>query len=234
MKQKLLKILQILTIVLGGFFLVLLILAFTSLPFWMRYHLGTNVPVINHPPDYIVMLGAGGMPDGRNMVRLYHTAFVSKKFPDAKVIISLPGDTLDSLSSIMLMKKELIIRGVNKNKILIENTGNNTRNEVLQIKKMIADTTASLLIVTSPEHLYRSVRCFQKVGFSNIGGHAAFEQSLDDELLIGDMQSGEPDAIPEIGDNLNLRYTFWNHLQYEVIVFREYVAITYYRLKGWI
>jgi len=200
----------------------------------MRYHLGTDVPILNHSPDYIVMLGAGGMPEGRNMVRLYHTANISKKYPDAKIIISLPGDTLDSLSSIMLMKKELIMRGVNKNRILIENIGNNTRNEVLQIKKMIVDTAASLLIVTSPEHLYRSVKCFQKVGFSNIGGYAAFERSLDDELLIGDMKSGELEAIPEIDDSLILRYTFWNHLQYEVIVFREYAAITYYKLKGWI
>lgn len=234
MKQRLLKILRILTIVSGSFFIVLLILAFTSLPFWMRYRLGTAVPQITNSPDYIVMLGAGGMPEGRNMVRLFHTATMAKQYPDAKIIISLPGDTTDSLSSIMLMKKELTIRGVEKNRILIENIGNNTRNEVLQIQKMILDTAASLLIVTSPEHLYRSVKCFQKVGFSNIAGHAAFERTLDDDLLIGDMQAGEQEAIPEIGDNLSLRYTFWNHLQYEVAVFREYIAIVYYKLKGWI
>ncbi len=234
MKQRLLKILRILTIVMGSIFLLLLILAFTSLPFWMRYRLGTDVPSLTKVPDYIIMLGAGGIPEGKNMVRLFHTAQLAKEFLDAKIIISLPGDTLDTTSSISLMKRELVIRGVSGNRIQMECVGNNTRNEVLQIQKMILDSTASLLIVTSPEHLYRSVKCFQKIGFVNVSGHAAFERTLEANLLIGNNLNGVDEAIPEIGDNIQIRYRFWKHLQYEVIVFREYVAIVYYKLKGWI
>ncbi len=200
----------------------------------MRYHLGTTVPSLNKTPDYIVMLGGGGIPEGKNMVRLYHTAGMSKKYPDAKIIISLPGDTLDSTSSISLMKDELIIRGVSNSRIQIESVGNNTRNEVLQIKKMIPDSSAILLVITSPEHLYRSVHCFQKVGFLNVCGHAAFERTLEAQLLVGNSQTGKQEAIPEIGDNIQIRYRFWNHLQFEVMIFREYIAITYYWIKGWI
>lgn len=234
MKQRLLKILRILTIVLGSSFIVLLILAFTSLPFWMRYRLGTAVPSLTKAPDYIIMLGGGGIPEGKSMVRLYHTAELAKEFLDAKIFVSLPGDTLDTTSSISLMKRELVIRGVSGNRIQMECVGNNTRNEVLQIRKMIPDSCATLLIVTSPEHLYRSVKCFQKVGFFNVSGHAAFARTLEANLLIGNNLTGTDEAIPEIGDNIQIRYRFWNHLQYEVIVFREYVAITYYWLKGWI
>ena len=213
---------------------MLMVMAFTSLPFWMRYHLGTNVPVLNKKPDYIIMLGAGGIPEGKNLVRLFHTAEMAKKYPDAKIIVSLPGDTLDSNSSISLMKQELVIRGVEPDRVRMEAVGNNTHNEVLEIKKMIPDSTSCLLIVTSPEHLYRSVKCFQKEGFLNIGGHAAFERTLEIDLLMGNELKGIDEAIPEIGDNIQIRYRFWNHLQFEVIVFREYVAIAYYWLKGWI
>ncbi len=234
MKRILLKILQIISISLGGIFFVLLVISFTSLPFWMRYHLGTAVPTLTKSPDFIIMLGGGGIPEGKNMVRLYHTAEMANEYPFAKIIVSLPGDTLDSTSSISLMKRELVIRGISKKRIQMECVGNNTRNEALGIKKMIPDTSVSILIITSPEHLYRSVKCFQKIGFANIGGYAAFERTLEAELLMGNETTGTGEAIPEIGDNIQLRYRFWNHLQFEVIVFREYVAITYYWLKGWI
>jgi len=226
------KILRGVLIFLGSVFLLLLIMAFTSLPFWMRYHLGVNVPVLKEDPDYIIMLGGGGIPEGKNMVRLYHTAEMAKRYPYSKIILSLPGDTTDTTSSIYLMKKELIIRGVSGGRVQMECLGNNTRNEVLQIKKMLNSVSKKLLIITSPEHLYRAVKCFRKVGYTNIGGHAAFEKTLENELLVG--ENGEPNAIPEIRDNIQLRYRFWNYLKYEVMVFREYLAITYYWLKGWI
>ncbi|MCD6366031.1 MAG: YdcF family protein [Bacteroidales bacterium] len=234
MKKLLFKILRIFTVLLGAIFFVFLIIAFTSLPFWMRYHLGTNVPTLSGDPDYIIMLGGGGIPEGKSLVRLFYTAEMAKEYPDATVIVSLPGDTLDNNSSISLMKQELIIRGVKTDRIRMECVGNNTRNEVVAIKKMVPDSSYRLLIITSPEHLYRSVKCFQKVGFINIGGYAAFERTLEADLLMGNETIGTGEAIPEIGDNIQLRYRFWNHLQFEVIVFREYVAIAYYWLKGWI
>ena len=235
MKAKILRIIKYFFFATGTFLIVCLILAFTSLPFWMRYHLGTAVPQIkNQKPDYIVMLGAGGIPEGKNMVRLYHTAKISKEFPKAHIIIALPGDTTDTLSSISLMKKELLIRNISKQRITSENIGNNTHNEVLSIKKIIGDTTKKILVVTSPEHLYRSVKCFQKAGFRNVFGHPAFERTLETDLLLGNTENGETEAIPEIGDNIQIRYRVWVYLQYEIMVFREYLAIAYYWIKGWI
>lgn len=225
---------KILLITMGSLFLCMVVIAFTSLPFSMRYNLGTTVPKLIEKPEYIVMLGGGGIPEGSSMVRLYHTAVQAKLFPMAKVIVALPGDTSKTTSSIRLMKHELIIRGINGSRIQMENNGTNTHNEVLEITKIINDSTAKILVITSPEHLYRSVKCFQKAGFKYISGHAAFEKVLDVGLLIGNDKFETNKAIPELNDNITMRYRFWNYLQYEIIVFREYIAITYYKLKGWI
>ena len=35
-------------------------------------------------------------------------------------------------------------------------------------------------------------------------------------------------------DELQYRYQFWNHLKYQVICWREYLAISYYKVRGWI
>jgi uncharacterized SAM-binding protein YcdF (DUF218 family) len=219
----------------GFLFVVFILLALTSLPFWMRYHLATAVPQLKETqkPAYIVMLGAGGMPEGENLVRLYHTAMVAKAYSSARIVLSLPGDTTDSLSAVSLLKKELVLHKIRGGRILLENRGNNTRNEVLRIAKIINDTAKSILLVTSPEHVYRAVKCFRKAGFRRVFGHPAFEKTLPAGLLTGSRENGT-EAVPEIGDSIQIRYRFWAYLHCEITVLREYVAITYYWLKGWI
>ena len=34
--------------------------------------------------------------------------------------------------------------------------------------------------------------------------------------------------------SLDLRYNIWTQMKYEVIVAREYLALTFYKLKGWV
>jgi uncharacterized SAM-binding protein YcdF (DUF218 family) len=235
MKAKFFGTIKYFLISAGILFTLFILLAFTSLPFWMRYHLATAVPQLKgtQKPAYIVMLGAGGMPEGENLVRLYHTAAVARTYPAARVILSLPGDTADSLSAVSLLKKELILHKIPGGRIILENRGNNTRNEVLDIRKMMGDTAKSILVVTSPEHVYRAVKCFRKAGFRHVFGHPAFEKTLPAGLLTGSREKGTA-AVPEIGDSIQIRYRFWAYLHCEITVLREYVAITYYWLKGWI
>jgi uncharacterized SAM-binding protein YcdF (DUF218 family) len=235
MKATVFRIIKYFLISAGILFTLFILLAFTSLPFWMCYHLATagKQPEGSQKPAYIVMLGAGGMPEGENMVRLYHTAEVAKTYPVARVILSLPGDTTDSLSAVSLLKKELILHKIRGGRIILENRGNNTRNEVLNIRKMISDTAKSIMVVTSPEHVYRAVKCFRKAGFRHVFGHPAFEKTLPAGLLTGNREKGT-EAVPEIGDSIQIRYRVWAYLHCEITVLREYVAITYYRLKGWI
>ena len=102
---------------LGGIFTLIVVLAFTSGPFWIWYDLSVSKAGVNRPPDYIVVLGGGGMPSESGLMRCWYAAKTANYFTRAKVIIALPGNSCDSLSSINRMKKELVIRGVEPERI---------------------------------------------------------------------------------------------------------------------
>ena len=59
---------------------------------------------------------------------------------------------------------------------------NNTREQAQRIFEEIRLPEYPIILITSPEHLYRSLLSFRKVGFSNVGGTAAFEKALEEEL----------------------------------------------------
>jgi len=250
----LLKIFRIILFFFGSIFLVSIILAFTTAPFWIWYGFSTKYAGVNRPPDYIVVLGGGGMPSESGLIRCWYAAKTANHFPRAQVIISLPGDTTDILSSVNLMKKEMIIRGINKTRIFLEPAGTNTRAQSLWVKKMIEgfkESTKyeerstnvpshpltllpSLLIVTSPEHLTRAVLTFKKSGFLRVDGVPAFEKVIESDITFNDAMLGGRKWIPGVGGNLAFRYQFWTQMRYEGMMIREFLAVVYYKLKGWI
>jgi uncharacterized SAM-binding protein YcdF (DUF218 family) len=199
----------------------------------MYYNLGISTNTLEKNPDYIVVLGGGGMPSESGLMRTYFASKTAKQFPNSKLIVALPGNTTDTTSAIFLMKKELIERGVNGNRILFEPIGTNTRSQALEIKKLI-NIDNNILIISSPEHMYRAVKTFIKVGFKQTGGKPAFEKAIESNLSFEDDTLGGNNIGPSIGDNTQLRYQFWNHMKYQIIVYREYLAIVYYKLKSWI
>jgi uncharacterized SAM-binding protein YcdF (DUF218 family) len=231
----------------GSLTLILLLLCFTSAPFWRWYNLGTKKAGVHRPPDFIVVLGGGGMPSESGLMRTWYAAKAANYFTRSKVIVALPGDTSDSLSSVRLMVKELVIRGIEPGRIMIEDSGTNTRAEALQIQKLstkdkgqstkelsIVNCQLSILIITSPEHLYRSVLAFKKAGFMKVDGIPAFERTIETDLSFTDNRLGGRKWLPGIGENIAIRYRFWTQLHYEELVIREYLAIAYYWMKGWI
>jgi len=222
---------------LGGALVLSFLFSFTTLPFWAYYWLGTSESKITEKPDYIIMLGGGGMPSESNLMRAYYTYYAAKESPESKIIISIPGDTANAKSAVRLVANELIQKGIDSKRILFENTGTNTRMEGLCVEKMIgADKlTKSFLIVTSPEHMRRSVKVFRKIGFKRINALPAFEHALEASLIFRDRELGGRKIIaPEIGGSITVRYQFWNHLKYEILVARELTALGYYKLRGWI
>jgi len=226
------RTLQIILITLGSILTLIIILAFTSAPFWIRYGMGMKKASVNRPPDYIVVLGGGGMPSESGLIRCWYAAKTANYFPRAKVIVALPGDTADSLSSINQMKNELIRRGISPGRILYENSGANTRAEALNIRKIVS--SVAILIITSPEHLYRAVLTFKKIGFLKVDGIPTFEKDLETDLSFDAMKLGGRKFIPDVGKNLTLRYKFWTYLHYEELILREFAALGYYKLMGWI
>jgi uncharacterized SAM-binding protein YcdF (DUF218 family) len=215
---------------------ILFCLSFTSVPFRAHYSLGTSREGVERRPDYIILLGGSGMPSQPNLIRAFYAARLAKYAPNAKVIIALPGNLKNPESSINLMKKELILRGVDSTLIRFEPLGTNTRAQALNILRMpgIKGTDKYSVIVTSPEHLYRAWRVFRKAGLDSLGGVPAFDNPNESDITFNDSLLGGRKMIPGIGSNLGVRYNFWTQLNYEVLVLREYAAIAYYKVKGWI
>lgn len=253
--KKFLKILKIFLIAMGALFSLSIVLAFTSAPFWMWYDLSVSKAGVNRPPDYIIVLGGGGMPSESGLMRCWYAGRTANYFSRARVIIALPGNIKDSLSSVNGMKKELVMRGVAPERIFLEDSGTNTRAEALNVLKLITNIEQgipnneliqnstfnvrysifkSLLIVTSPEHLRRAVLTFRKAGFVKVDGFPAFEETIESDLSFKGRRLGGRLWVPDIGSSITLRYRFWTQLHYEELILREVFALGYYKLKGWI
>jgi len=242
-----LRILKYFLFATGGLFTILTILCFTSASFWTWYKYSTKYSGIHRPPDEIVILGGGGMPSETGLMRCWYGAKAANYFYRANIIVALPGDTTDSLSSVCQMRDELVVRGIAKSRVSFEPFGTNTRAQAMNlasrpsascqvssIKCKVQSVKTSILIITSPEHLYRAVLTFRKAGFRRVDGMPAFEAAIESGLAFDDRLLGGRRWMPGIGNNLTVRYEFWTQLHYEELVIREWMAVVYYKLKGWI
>jgi len=218
---------------LGILALVMGILSFTSIPFWAWYHLGIAGNKACEP-KYIVVMGAGGMPGPEGLMRCYYASIAAQRYPSARIIIALPVDPRYFQDSHpQRMARELIVRGIDSTRITYELRGINTRNQAENIKQMLGeDTLSCLLVITSPEHTFRSVATFRKLGFLHVASMASFSSELPATRLLPE---GKSSALETTPDNWPLlRYDFWNYLKLEITVLREYIAIFWYWLRGWI
>ncbi len=225
------KILNRFFVVLGVIFSLFLILAITPAPFYMHYNLGQDPNQDTtqvFEPQHVIMLGGAGMPSAGNLMRLYYTAGIAK-FYDCQVTIVHPYDSICHVK----MDEFIEIQGV-MGMVIHDTIGTNTRSQVLGLAENhpeLLDT--KIMVVTSPEHLRRTVKCFNKAGFQEVRGVAAYEGTVDFELSLQNQVLKGEEAIPNV-ESTKLRYTFWNYLKLEIDTYREYFALLYYRIKGWI
>ncbi len=216
----------------GVLSILMVLLSFTSLPYKAYYALAAVDEALTESPDYIVILGGNGMPSGDGLQRAHFGASVAEIFPEAKVIIALPSEKnkKDSLLQLRLMAAELVLKNVDTTRIIFEPIGDNTFTQSQNVWNEIAKKEdKAVLIVTSPEHMYRSIHTFRKSGFKRVGGFPTFEDTID-EMSLKRKKKRPIDRV----ENVNLRYNMWSYLHYEIKVLREYTAIGYYKLKGWI
>ena len=71
------KLIRFILISGGAIFLILCLLAFTTLPFWAYYRLATTGSKIEKAPEIIVMLAGAGIPSENGLIRAYYTAMLS-------------------------------------------------------------------------------------------------------------------------------------------------------------
>ena len=214
---------------LGILFFVMLALAFTSAPFYAFYHLGQD-PNENGKllqPQRVVMFGGAGMPSEDNLMRLYHTAALARHF-GLPVLLVHPEDSICQTEMTRLLRQG----GVNSIQYMTE--GANTRSQALQLKDAYPELIEEpFIVVTSPEHVRRTVKCLNKAGFQNVIGKAAFPATVDFDLSLKKHKLGGNEAIPSV-ESVKMRYTFFNYMKLEITCVREYLALGYYKIKGWI
>ena len=223
------RIIKITFFALGVLLLVMVAIAFTSAPFYAYYHLGQDPNENDMPlqPKQIVMFGGAGMPSEDNLMRLYHTAALARHF-DIPVILVHPEDSLCQAEMTRLLRQGGI------DDILYMTEGANTRSQALELKAAYPKLSDEpFIVVTSPEHLRRTVKCLNKAGFQNVIGKAAFPATVDFDLSLKKHKLGGNETIPSV-ESVKMRYTFFNYLKLEITCVREYLALGYYRIKGWI
>ncbi len=223
------KILKITFFCLGGLFILMIILAFTSAPFYWYFNLGQNPnkETVITRPESIVMFGGAGMPSEDNLMRLYHTAALARHY-EVPVVLVHPEDSLCQAEMTRLLHQG----GIDNISYMTE--GANTRSQVLELMDTYPELKEKqFIVVTSPEHLRRTVKCFNKVGFRNVIGKAAYPATVNFDLSLKKQKLGGNESIPSV-ESVKMRYTFFNYLKLEITCLREYFALAYYRLKGWI
>lgn len=216
--------------VLGAISVLLLALACTRVPFDVHRWLGSGAGECRTAPSVIVVLGGSGMPSGPELLRLHRAAGIAEAYPRVPVFIIHP----DSSSTMHQMADELILRGVAPERINRLSRGENTREQALLFAQLGRVEQGGVALVTAPENMYRSVLAFRKAGLVNTCAAPAWEQAMDHAFVYRHKGIGGKAWAPDVSENTDLRYTFWNYLKLEITCLRELVAIAYYRLNNWI
>jgi uncharacterized SAM-binding protein YcdF (DUF218 family) len=216
---------------LGAMALTMAALAFTRLPFDAHRWLGETGSHFRFEPDVIVMLGGSGMPSESNLIRLYYTAHWANIYDQSRIIIAHPHDS----GVAGTMTDYLVSNGIDSSRISLMLDGTNTREQALMLIAGDSSLTSQkMALVTSPENMYRTIRVFRKLGYNQIGGISAFENAMFVDLSYKHKSIGGKAFTPDVSGNLDLRYNFWNYLKLEITCLREWVAIGYYWVNGWI
>ena len=232
------RFLKLIFLFMGGIFTFIIVFSFTTGPYWTYHWLGTSVSSYEFIPTNIIIMGGTGMPSESALTRSFFAARLGNKFPEAKIFVTQPGTAGISLaeSDGWKIKQELIGRGIDSSRIFLETEGKNSREEALKVIKISPRIIhEKCVIVTSPEHMRRSILCFRKAGYKYLGGEPTFNANGPSDLIYSDKHLGGRNTIPlpDVGESIQLRYQFWNHLRYQILCYRELVALVWYKLHGW-
>jgi uncharacterized SAM-binding protein YcdF (DUF218 family) len=219
----------------GVVFVFCLLFAFTTGPFYLYHWLGTSEGSQRFRPTHVIVLGGGGFPGENSLLRCWYASKLIDVYPYVRVLLSQaassPGDSSETAAA--SMRRELILRGADSTLIGLMSGCRNTREEALQAARHLPND-ARIILITSPEHMRRAVKCFRKAGLTTVGGLPTFSDPGEADLRYNDRQmGGNRIPLPAVGQSTQLRYQFWNHLRYQLLCCRELIALGWYALRGW-
>ena len=203
-------------------FILQMLVGFLGVPGWVIGWLSGDSFELTVQPRYVVVLGGGGIPSESGLIRTYYAAKLGMTMTGATFVVSLPCEGDPETNSVGRMRDELVMRGIPSNTVVLEYASYNTHEQAVHIGLLLGDEALGdpVLLVTSPYHVRRALRCFRKQGFRQIAAVSAVNMGAE--------------ADYESASLLGLRYVFWANLDALLEYSREAVAVFYYRLCGWI
>ena len=130
------------------------------------------------PPgmDYLTVLGASVYADGPSPALTRRVNAVMNcldQHPDAVIIASGGQGKDEPISEAQCIRDELVKRGVDPKRIVMEDKSSNTQENLAFSKALIDRPDAAVGIVTNNYHIWRSMRLARRAGFTNAYGIAA-------------------------------------------------------------
>ena len=138
-----------------------------------------------------------------------------------------PSDPDDSVSQLSMFLDELLLRGVSLDRTTSEQGGGNTHEQATAISEEYGEKR--ILLITAPRTCI-SFRCKRFVTLDAFRLKAWLPMNSRYPSLIYLVSNSDYLDV----SNVQMRYNLWSYLIYEIRAAREYAAITYYWLRGWI
>ena len=179
----------------GAALIVAGLLTRVSLPHWLRYAWraaliaalallalleGLVISGMNAtaPPgmDYLMVLGASVYDDGPSPALVRRINAVTgclDQHPDALIIATGGKGEGERITEAQCIRDELVRRGVDPARILLEDKSTNTWENMTFSKALIDRDAAAVGIVTNNYHIWRSMRLARRAGLTNVHGIAA-------------------------------------------------------------
>lgn len=126
--------------------------------------------------DYLVVLGANVYATGPSPALTHRVEAVAAclaAHPDAIIIASGGKGDDEPISEAQCIRDELVKRGVDPARIVLEERSTNTRENIAYSKEIIGDDDARIAIVTNNYHVWRSLRMARTAGLKNVWGIAS-------------------------------------------------------------
>lgn len=214
--------------------LVFMLLPLTPYPWRWYARMGLPEPAAA-TPDVIVMMGGGGIPSESGLMRSWKTAEAAMMYPDARIIVAIPREPGEEPPG--PIERELLMRGVATDRLLREPKGRNTREQAIEVVAMLQSTRGTLPrigLVTSPEHMMRTWLSFKKAGARDLVAIPSWPEAIKADLRYDAAELGGPSIGSVIGGSNLIKYKYFDNLGLLNRCVREWFALAYYRIMGWI
>jgi len=161
--------------------------------------------------DTLIVLGGSALEDGTMGLNSYWRAvYAARAFPEGFQRIVISGGAQPGSSAVASgMRDFLMAKGIPSSAITVETDSHNTRENAVNVSKLLAAQSGVHVLMTSDLHMFRARRAFKKAG-------------------LAVLPRPFPDAIKRYSSCVSCRWDVFLELNLES------AKILYYFMRGWI